>query len=730
MVWDLSKGESIQRLVTKPTHKQPMHESTVTCLCWGYEGNVLFTGSTDMSFIAWRVIRNHLEFVEQTPAHKASVYAVAYDAETHRVATAGRDSIIKVFDVTSLDSLVSQHKIAPVKEAAPEAAENKTTEMLDSSLAGLSLLNDADAEAEDEVAMNNRKREIKNSVSKVALCHSLEGHRGDVLCLAFAKAGRILLSGARDNTIKAWDVALGKVLRDVHSAQGHRGDIEAIAVLPSQQVLTASGDGTVKLWELGADIDEAARAVPTDAMTMEMVGLDKDDDEDEAAAEAAPQSEDAVVVTHRLHTSIACALYNPAKRMLLVAADAPEVAVWAVEDEAWGKLSLVRQFVGHAEQVTALVTLRDCKSPESSVENAGVSVLSASADGRALEHSLGQAALTGLFSHPISVSALVASPCGRLVFVAGGDYVIRVYERSAGAHTLFSAPVAELRGHCGRITALAYEPALRVLASGSQDFHLQLFDVSTLFAASPAPPIQQTATSTPIVVAPRHAASTSPLPVVITTAAAGARVLTPLVRLQPGNGHVLALRFKPDGTALACGLSDHNLHVFSLKRAASASMLSPVGSVKAHTSVVTAVAWGRGDHVDRVYTGSADKTIGVWTVLPSAIEKVCTIGSPAATGHHFSRVVGHFGKITALATSGDGKYLLSASGDETLVAWDGATGAPVASYATLTTDGAFTAMEVVDATIIAGTEKGMLFQFPLYQEGHPAFTDNELLKKK
>jgi WD40 repeat protein len=77
---------------------------------------------------------------------------------------------------------------------------------------------------------------------------TLVGHAGWIGALAFDSAGGLLASGSFDETVKVWDPIAHQL---VDQAREHDGAVYAVTFASNGELLSASADGTVKVWRLG-----------------------------------------------------------------------------------------------------------------------------------------------------------------------------------------------------------------------------------------------------------------------------------------------------------------------------------------------------------------------------------------------------------------------------------------------------------------------------------------------
>ncbi len=171
-VWDAESGQ----LLHAPKDVPPsLHR-----LAYSPDGQRLALAGTDGSLLVWDA-DTCAELLRRS--HGGPVAAVAYSPDGKRLATAGWDRVVKVWGAADGEPL-----------------------------------------------------------------RALRGHTGKVYCVAFSPDGKLLASGSEDTTVKLWDAATG---RELHTLSKHKSAVFGVAFSPDGKLLaTAGNNGNLKIWEV------------------------------------------------------------------------------------------------------------------------------------------------------------------------------------------------------------------------------------------------------------------------------------------------------------------------------------------------------------------------------------------------------------------------------------------------------------------------------------------------
>jgi serine/threonine protein kinase len=209
-----------------------------------------------------------------------------------------------------------------------------------------------------------------------------------------------------------------------------------------------------------------------------------------------------------------------------------------------------------------------------------------------------------LKGHTSMVQAIAISPDGQLIASGSNDNNIKLWQLTTGK--LLRNFNRWFSGHSSMVDSLAFSPDGQLLASGSWDDTIKLWQVNT-----------------------------------------GKQIST----LTGHSNWVNSVAFSPEGQMLASGSADNSIKLWQIKTGRQISTLT------GHSDLVGSVAFSQDGEI--LASGSADYTVKLWQVHTG--REICTF-----TSHSFY--------VNSVAFSPDGQLLASGSADNTIKFWQVSTG--------------------------------------------------------
>ncbi len=240
--------------------------------------------------------------------------------------------------------------------------------------------------------------------------------------------------------------------------------------------------------------------------------------------------------------------------------------------------------------------------------------------------------------HTYTVWSVAFSPNGKILASGSGDRTIKLWNVETGQE------IKSLTGHSGWVYSAAFSPDGKTLASGSSDNSIKLWNVES------GQELKSLAGHSSLV----SSVAFSPDGKIIASGSADKSIKLwnvetgqEIKALTGHSGSANSVAFSSDGKTIASGSYDNSIKLWNVENG------QELKSLASHSDYVESVVFSPDGKT--IVSGSRDKTIKLWNV---------------ETGQEIKSLTGHSDSVLSVTFSLDGKTLASGSSDNSIKLWN------------------------------------------------------------
>jgi eukaryotic-like serine/threonine-protein kinase len=239
--WDLNTGEV-------PDTLNDGHTASIRTLSLSADGTLLVSGSADNTIKTWDMVTGKLR--QTLEGHSAPVTSVALSQDGKTLVSGSEDKTIKIWDVptSTLRHTLTEHT-AEVYAVA------------------LSLNGETIASGSQDFTVklwNAETGELIRTLSQPA------GHRNAVSTIAISPNSQQVASGSWEKNIKLWDLQTGKMLR---TFEGHQDKVTTVTFLNDETIASGSMDQSIRIWDTQSETFQEIQKAHNVAVSSLMANL-------------------------------------------------------------------------------------------------------------------------------------------------------------------------------------------------------------------------------------------------------------------------------------------------------------------------------------------------------------------------------------------------------------------------------------------------------------------------